>query len=119
MVREAELAFQIRLAKLRSFSETQAGTEIAVMGAKGAVEIIFKGPQNVEAAQAEYVEKFANPFPAAMRGFVDDIIQPSSTCARICCDLEVLASKKVHRPWRKHANIPFFNTKNENLKKDR
>lgn len=40
-------------------------------------------------------------------GFVDDIIQPSSTRARICCDLEVLASKKVHRPWRKHANVPL------------
>ncbi|XP_062971375.1 propionyl-CoA carboxylase beta chain, mitochondrial isoform X3 [Cynocephalus volans] len=81
--------------------------EIAVMGAKGAVEIIFKGHENVEAAQAEYIEKFANPFPAAVRGFVDDIIQPSTTRARICCDLEVLASKKVQRPWRKHANIPL------------
>ncbi|XP_055151304.2 propionyl-CoA carboxylase beta chain, mitochondrial isoform X1 [Symphalangus syndactylus] len=81
--------------------------EIAVMGAKGAVEIIFKGHENVEAAQAEYIEKFANPFPAAVRGFVDDIIQPSSTRARICCDLDVLASKKVQRPSRKHANIPL------------
>ncbi|XP_058513264.1 propionyl-CoA carboxylase beta chain, mitochondrial isoform X2 [Ochotona princeps] len=81
--------------------------EIAVMGAKGAVEIIFKGHENVEAAQAEYIEKFANPFPAAVRGFVDDIIQPSATRARICCDLHVLVSKKVHRPWRKHANIPL------------
>ncbi|XP_022370671.1 propionyl-CoA carboxylase beta chain, mitochondrial isoform X2 [Enhydra lutris kenyoni] len=81
--------------------------EIAVMGAKGAVEIIFKGHENVETAQAEYIEKFANPFPAAVRGFVDDIIQPSSTRARICCDLDVLASKKVQRPWRKHANIPL------------
>ncbi|KAM5292081.1 propionyl-CoA carboxylase beta chain, mitochondrial isoform 2-T2 [Ctenodactylus gundi] len=81
--------------------------EIAVMGAKGAVEIIFKGHEDVEAAQAEYIEKFANPFPAAVRGFVDDIIQPSSTRARICCDLDVLASKKVQRPWRKHANIPL------------
>lgn len=44
---------------------------------------------------------FASP------GFVDDIIQPSSTRARICSDLDVLASKKVHRPWRKHANIPL------------
>ncbi|XP_039693165.1 propionyl-CoA carboxylase beta chain, mitochondrial isoform X1 [Pteropus medius] len=81
--------------------------EIAVMGAKGAVEIIFKGHENVEAAQAEYIDKFANPFPAAVRGFVDDIIPPSSTRARICCDLDVLASKKVQRPWRKHANIPL------------
>ncbi|EPY82678.1 propionyl-CoA carboxylase beta chain, mitochondrial [Camelus ferus] len=81
--------------------------EIAVMGAKGAVEIIFKGHEDVEATRAEYIEKFANPFPAAVRGFVDDIIQPSSTRARICCDLDVLASKKVQRPWRKHANIPL------------
>uniref|UniRef100_A0A8C0N1M7 Propionyl-CoA carboxylase beta chain, mitochondrial n=1 Tax=Canis lupus familiaris TaxID=9615 RepID=A0A8C0N1M7_CANLF len=81
--------------------------EIAVMGAKGAVEIIFKGHKDVAAAQAEYIEKFANPFPAAVRGFVDDIIQPSSTRARICRDLDVLASKKVQRPWRKHANIPL------------
>lgn len=81
--------------------------EIAVMGAKGAMEIIFKGRENVEDAQAEYINKFANPFPAAVRGFVDDIIQPSSTRARICSDLDVLASKKVQRPWRKHANIPL------------
>ncbi|KAM4821129.1 propionyl-CoA carboxylase beta chain, mitochondrial isoform 1-T1 [Thomomys bottae] len=81
--------------------------EIAVMGAKGAVEIIFKGRQDVEAAQAEYIDKFANPFPAAVRGFVDDIIQPSSTRARICHDLDVLVSKQAHRPWRKHANIPL------------
>uniref|UniRef100_A0A8D2AUR1 Propionyl-CoA carboxylase beta chain, mitochondrial n=1 Tax=Sciurus vulgaris TaxID=55149 RepID=A0A8D2AUR1_SCIVU len=81
--------------------------EIAVMGAKGAVEIIFKGHEDVDAAQREYMEKFANPFPAAVRGFVDDIIQPSSTRARICCDLDILASKKVQRPWRKHANIPL------------
>ncbi|XP_074157701.1 propionyl-CoA carboxylase beta chain, mitochondrial [Sminthopsis crassicaudata] len=81
--------------------------EIAVMGAKGAVEIIFKGKENVEAAQAEYVEKFANPFPAAVRGFVDDIIQPSVTRARICHDLDVLASKKQSGPWKKHANIPL------------
>ncbi|XP_077899492.1 propionyl-CoA carboxylase beta chain, mitochondrial isoform X2 [Ictidomys tridecemlineatus] len=81
--------------------------EIAVMGAKGAMEIIFKGHADMDAAQREYIEKFANPFPAAVRGFVDDIIQPSSTRARICCDLDVLASKKVQRPWRKHANIPL------------
>ncbi|KAF6313289.1 propionyl-CoA carboxylase subunit beta [Rhinolophus ferrumequinum] len=81
--------------------------EIAVMGAKGAMEIIFKGHENVDAAQAEYINKFANPFPAAVRGFVDDIIQPSSTRVRICRDLDVLASKKVQRPWRKHANIPL------------
>ncbi|MEE6521397.1 hypothetical protein FKM82_019570 [Ascaphus truei] len=81
--------------------------EVAVMGAKGAVQIIFRGKQNQAEAEAEYVEKFANPFPAAVRGFVDDIIQPSTTRMRICRDLEILASKKQVNPWKKHANIPL------------
>uniref|UniRef100_A0A3P9LEN6 Propionyl-CoA carboxylase beta chain, mitochondrial n=1 Tax=Oryzias latipes TaxID=8090 RepID=A0A3P9LEN6_ORYLA len=81
--------------------------EVAVMGAKGAVQIIFRGKENQAEAEAEYVEKFANPFPAAVRGFVDDIIEPSSTRKKICSDLEVLASKKQVNPWKKHANIPL------------
>uniref|UniRef100_A0A3B3CC16 Propionyl-CoA carboxylase beta chain, mitochondrial n=1 Tax=Oryzias melastigma TaxID=30732 RepID=A0A3B3CC16_ORYME len=81
--------------------------EVAVMGAKGAVQIIFRGKENQAEAEAEYVEKFANPFPAAVRGFVDDIIEPSSTRRKICSDLEVLASKKQVNPWKKHANIPL------------
>ncbi|XP_070776268.1 propionyl-CoA carboxylase beta chain, mitochondrial isoform X2 [Enoplosus armatus] len=81
--------------------------EVAVMGAKGAVQIIFRGKENQAEAEAEYVEKFANPFPAAVRGFVDDIIEPGSTRKRICRDLEVLASKKQVNPWKKHANIPL------------
>uniref|UniRef100_A0A8C3GC79 Propionyl-CoA carboxylase beta chain, mitochondrial n=1 Tax=Cyclopterus lumpus TaxID=8103 RepID=A0A8C3GC79_CYCLU len=81
--------------------------EVAVMGAKGAVQIIFRGKENQAEAEAEYVEKFANPFPAALRGFVDDIIEPSTTRRRICRDLEVLASKKQLNPWKKHANIPL------------
>uniref|UniRef100_A0A8B9K0W0 Propionyl-CoA carboxylase beta chain, mitochondrial n=1 Tax=Astyanax mexicanus TaxID=7994 RepID=A0A8B9K0W0_ASTMX len=81
--------------------------EVAVMGAKGAVQIIFRGKENQAEAEAEYVEKFANPFPAAVRGFVDDIIQPSTTRLRICRDLDVLASKKQTNPWKKHANIPL------------
>uniref|UniRef100_A0A673N0J1 Propionyl-CoA carboxylase beta chain, mitochondrial n=1 Tax=Sinocyclocheilus rhinocerous TaxID=307959 RepID=A0A673N0J1_9TELE len=81
--------------------------EVAVMGAKGAVQIIFRGKENQAEAEAEYVEKFANPFPAAVRGFVDDIIQPSTTRKRLCRDLEVLASKKQTNPWKKHANIPL------------
>ncbi|XP_056420352.1 propionyl-CoA carboxylase beta chain, mitochondrial isoform X2 [Hyla sarda] len=81
--------------------------EVAVMGAKGAVQIIFRGKSNQAEAEAEYVEKFANPFPAAVRGFVDDIIQPSTTRLRICRDLEVLASKHQVNPWKKHANIPL------------
>uniref|UniRef100_A0A8C6PN41 Propionyl-CoA carboxylase beta chain, mitochondrial n=1 Tax=Nothobranchius furzeri TaxID=105023 RepID=A0A8C6PN41_NOTFU len=81
--------------------------EVAVMGAKGAVQIIFRGKENQAEAEAEYVEKFANPFPAAVRGFVDDIIEPATTRKRICRDLEVLASKKQVNPWKKHANIPL------------
>uniref|UniRef100_A0A8C0HFL2 Propionyl-CoA carboxylase beta chain, mitochondrial n=1 Tax=Chelonoidis abingdonii TaxID=106734 RepID=A0A8C0HFL2_CHEAB len=79
--------------------------EVAVMGAKGAVQIIFRGKETD--AEAEYVNKFANPFPAAVRGFVDDIIEPSTTRIRICRDLEVLASKMQSNPWKKHANIPL------------
>uniref|UniRef100_U3KGB2 Propionyl-CoA carboxylase beta chain, mitochondrial n=1 Tax=Ficedula albicollis TaxID=59894 RepID=U3KGB2_FICAL len=79
--------------------------EVAVMGAKGAVQIIFRGKE--ANAEEEYVDKFANPFPAAMRGFVDDIIQPSTTRTRICHDLDVLASKSQSSPWKKHANIPL------------
>uniref|UniRef100_A0A673BCH4 Propionyl-CoA carboxylase beta chain, mitochondrial n=1 Tax=Sphaeramia orbicularis TaxID=375764 RepID=A0A673BCH4_9TELE len=81
--------------------------EVAVMGAKGAVQIIFRGKENQAEAEAEYVDKFANPFPAAVRGFVDDIIEPSTTRKKICRDLEVLASKKQVNPWKKHANIPL------------
>ncbi|XP_072896920.1 propionyl-CoA carboxylase beta chain, mitochondrial [Hemitrygon akajei] len=81
--------------------------EVAVMGAKGAVQIIFKGKGNEEKAEAEYVETFANPFPAAVRGFVDDIIQPATTRKRICQDLEMLANKKQTNPWKKHGNIPL------------
>merc|ERR1712167_556075 len=66
--------------------------EIAVMGAAGAVEIIFRG-KDVEANTLEYSQRFANPMLAAQRGFVDDIISPEETRLRICEDLEVLQSK--------------------------
>jgi len=81
--------------------------EVAVMGAKGAVSIIFRDPKEAEAKEAEYVEKFANPFPAATRGYVDDIIDPVTTRQRICADLDILASKKQSNPWKKHANMPL------------
>merc|ERR1711976_388410 len=81
--------------------------EVAVMGAKGAVSIIFRGKDDQEAKEAEYVEKFANPFPAATRGYVDDIILPVDTRKRICADLDILASKKQSNPWKKHANMPL------------
>ncbi|XP_070538136.1 propionyl-CoA carboxylase beta chain, mitochondrial-like [Ptychodera flava] len=80
--------------------------EVAVMGAKGAVKIIFRG-QQAEEAEHEYVEKFANPFPAAVRGFVDDIIEPRTTRMRLCRDLDLLASKDLKNPWKKHGNIPL------------
>eukprot|EP00002_Diphylleia_rotans_P002552 TRINITY_DN115_c0_g2_i1.p1 TRINITY_DN115_c0_g2~~TRINITY_DN115_c0_g2_i1.p1 ORF type:complete len:536 (-),score=133.28 TRINITY_DN115_c0_g2_i1:178-1785(-) len=80
--------------------------EIAVMGAKGAVEIIFKG-KNVEEETLRYQETFSNPLMAAKRGYIDDIISPSLTRSIICHDLDVLASKKLTNPAKKHGNIPL------------
>ena len=80
--------------------------EVAVMGAKGAVEIIFRG-RNVEEETANYEHKFANPLVAAERGFVDGVIEPRHTRKAIIEDLALLETKKVTRPWRKHGNIPL------------
>lgn len=92
---------------LRSdFNYAWPTAEIAVMGAKGAVEIIFKG-KHQETAEAEYVEKFANPLPAAQRGFIDDIIEPSITRSRIIHDLQLLNNKQQTNPYKKHGNIPL------------
>ena len=85
--------------------------EIAVMGAKGAVEIIFRedkgDPAKLAAKEAEYKARFANPFVAGARGFIDDVIQPHETRKRICRSLAMLADKKLENPWRKHGNIPL------------
>jgi len=85
--------------------------EIAVMGAKGAVEIIFRedkaDPVKLAAREAEYKEQFANPFVAGARGYIDDVIQPHETRRRICRSLAMLAQKKLENPWRKHGNIPL------------
>lgn len=82
--------------------------EIAVMGAAGAVKIIFKGDaEKVNKNEAEYIDKFANPFPAASRGFIDDIIEPRYTRQKICQDLDLLATKELKNPWKKHDNIPL------------
>ncbi|KAL7641108.1 UNVERIFIED_CONTAM: hypothetical protein RMT77_008245 [Armadillidium vulgare] len=81
--------------------------EVAVMGAKGAVSILYRGNKDVASYEQEYIRKFSNPFPAAVRGFVDDIIEPRSTRRRICQDLDRLSSKKLSNPWKKHANIPL------------
>jgi len=80
--------------------------EVAVMGAKGAVEIIFRG-KSVEEETLSYEDKFSNPLVAAQRGFVDAIIEPRETRMRLCEDLALLRDKKVGRPWRKHGNIPL------------
>ncbi|HZS81927.1 MAG TPA: acyl-CoA carboxylase subunit beta [Stellaceae bacterium] len=85
--------------------------EIAVMGPKGAVEIIFRGdlgdPAKIEARTEEYRQKFANPFVAGSRGFIDDVIRPRSTRRRICRALAMLRQKKLDNPWKKHDNIPL------------
>ena len=85
--------------------------EIAVMGAKGAVEIIFRADIGDAAKIAErteeYREKFANPFVAANRGFIDDVIMPHGTRRRVCQALATLENKKLENPWRKHGNIPL------------
>ena len=85
------------------------GAEIAVMGASGAVEIIFRGRSAEEVAERtrEYTAKFANPMKAAERGFVDEIIDPADTRRVLCEELEVLQTKQLENPWRKHSNIPL------------
>jgi propionyl-CoA carboxylase beta chain len=85
--------------------------EIAVMGAKGAVEIIFRqdknDPDKLAAREAEYKQRFANPFVAGARGYIDDVILPHETRQRICRSLVMLKNKKLENPWRKHGNIPL------------
>ncbi|MGE5946454.1 MAG: acyl-CoA carboxylase subunit beta, partial [Betaproteobacteria bacterium] len=85
--------------------------EIAVMGPKGAVEIIFREEKNDPAKlaerEAEYKAKFANPFVAGARGFIDDVIMPHATRKRIARSLAMLRDKKLDNPWRKHGNIPL------------
>jgi propionyl-CoA carboxylase beta chain len=80
--------------------------EIAVMGAKGAVEIIFKG-KNVEQETRNYEDKFSNPLKAAERGYIDDIVMPSSTRAVIADNLRVLETKHRVKPQRRHNNLPL------------
>jgi propionyl-CoA carboxylase beta chain len=85
--------------------------EIAVMGPKGAVEIIFRAdagdPAKLEARTEEYRARFANPFVAAGRGFIDDVIMPRETRPRLCRALRRLRTKQLANPWKKHGNIPL------------
>ena len=85
--------------------------EIAVMGAKGAVEIIFRkdigDPNKIAERTAEYEARFANPFVAASKGFIDEVIMPHSTRRRIAIGLRKLRDKQLENPWKKHDNIPL------------
>jgi len=85
--------------------------EIAVMGPKGAVEIIFRkdigDAEKIAARTEEYRLKFANPFIAGKRGYIDDVIMPHETRKRVCRSLAMLRDKSIANPWRKHGNIPL------------
>jgi propionyl-CoA carboxylase beta chain len=85
--------------------------EIAVMGSKGAVEIIFRADigdaEKIAKRTDEYQKKFANPFIAGARGYIDDVIMPRNTRGRIARSLRMLANKQLENPWRKHGNIPL------------
>ena len=84
--------------------------QIAVMGAKGAVEIIFRAdigdPDKIAARTREYEERFLSPFIAAERGYIDDVIMPHATRPRIARALAMLRGKTVEMPGRKHDNLP-------------
>ncbi|PZU49371.1 MAG: methylmalonyl-CoA carboxyltransferase [Sphingomonas sp.] len=85
--------------------------EIAVMGAKGAVEIIFRkdigDPEKIAERTKEYETRFANPFVAASMGFIDEVILPHATRKRIAVGLRKLRTKSLENPWKKHDNIPL------------
>ena len=85
--------------------------EIAVMGAKGAVEILYRAELGDEGKIKkridEYQKRFANPFVAAERGYIDEVIMPHSTRERVARALQMLRNKHVENPWKKHDNIPL------------
>ncbi len=88
-----------------------ANAEIAVMGPEGAVEIIFredaKNPESKAKRVEQYRDKFASPFVAASRGFIDEVIRPQNTRKRICKSLQILKNKQITKPWKKHDNLPL------------
>ncbi len=85
--------------------------QIAVMGAKGAVEIIFradiKDAEKIASRTKEYEDRFLSPFAAAERGYIDEVIAPNATRARISRALAMLRHKELENPWKKHDNIPL------------
>jgi len=86
-------------------------SEVSVMGAKGATEIIhradFQDPEKIAQHTKDYEDRFANPFVAAERGFIDEVIQPRSTRKRVARAFASLRNKKKKMPWKKHDNIPL------------
>jgi propionyl-CoA carboxylase beta chain len=83
--------------------------QIAVMGAKGAVEIIFRGgtAEEIAAQTKAYEDRFMSPFVAAERGYIDEVIKPHSTRRRLARALAMLRTKKTETPWKKHDNVPL------------
>ncbi len=85
--------------------------QIAVMGAKGAVEILYRSelddPEKIAQRTAEYEARFANPFVAAEKGFIDDVIMPHSTRKRVARAFASLRNKELKNPWKKHDNMPL------------
>mgnify|MGYP001424710153 CR=1 FL=1 len=85
--------------------------EIAVMGAKGAVEIIYRkdigDPEKIAAHTKAYEDRFLSPFVAAERGYIDEVIMPHSTRRRVARALRMLRNKDLQNPWKKHDNIPL------------
>ena len=85
--------------------------QIAVMGAKGAVEIIFRADvgdsDKIAKSTKDYEDRFLSPFVAAERGYIDEVIMPHSTRRRVARALALLSAKKAERPWKKHDNIPL------------
>ncbi|MEM6695626.1 MAG: acyl-CoA carboxylase subunit beta, partial [Pseudomonadota bacterium] len=85
--------------------------EIAVMGAKGAVEILYRSDlddaDKIAGHTAEYEDRFATPFVAAEKGFIDEVIMPHSTRRRVCRAFASLRGKQLQNPWKKHDNLPL------------
>lgn len=81
------------------------------MGAKGAVEILYRSElgdaDKIAARTQDYEDRFANPFVAAEKGFIDEVIQPRSTRKRVARAFASLRGKKLTDPWKKHDNIPL------------
>ena len=97
------------------FNFAWPSAEIAVMGPKGAVEIIFKKEINnsddreekLEQKLSDYIKKFANPYIAAERGYIDDVIKPSETRLKIINAFQLLKTKVDQNPKKKHTTIPL------------